>query len=137
MKYLMIPTVGLCLLFAAAPVMAQSAADEAAIKKANEQWTAAYNAKDADAYLAFFDKDCTAGWTGGPCNAGIKERGEIPQNARAKIIKQGDVVFITPDVAIFRDSWEGARRKDQRASVFVKKGGKWLLATRFNRPIEE
>ncbi len=37
MKRLMILTVGRCLLFAAVPAMAQSAADEAAVRKANEE----------------------------------------------------------------------------------------------------
>jgi ketosteroid isomerase-like protein len=132
------------------PVFDQ-AAEEAAIRKANEERTAVYNVRDANAYMAFFDEDCTTGWTSGPCLADIKESGDFPEqssDAQAQILEQGDVAFITPEVAILRDSWEGSGaldengeplppRSNQRASVFVKKQGKWLIAARFNRPIEE
>ncbi len=153
MKYLMILTVGVCLLFAAVPVVAQNAADEAAIREANEQRIAIWNAKkDAKAYLVFFDEDCTNGFNGNPCAAEIRESGEFSEqdkNARIKILEQGDVVFITPDVAIYRYTSEISGRvdadgkprppgKSQNAVVYAKKDGKWLLAAHnLRRPVEE
>ena len=69
MKYLMILTVGVCLLFATVPAVADQAADEAAVREANEQRIAVWNAKDVKAYLAFFDEGCKIGFNGNPCAA--------------------------------------------------------------------
>ena len=130
MKYLMILTVGVFLLFASVPAVAQSTADEAAIREANEQRIAAWHAKDVKAYLAFYDDDCTQDWTGGPCMAEIRESGEFPEawktgagrwdtsgttcmnchnanaNAKIKVDKEIGIAFITPDVAILRYTTE-------------------------------
>ena len=140
MKRLMILTVGLCLLITVAPVMAQSAADEAAIKKANADRIAVWNAKDANAYPAFFDKDCTASFDGGPCGADAFP--EEWKNAKIRVVKDIGIAFITPGVAILRYTTEntgfldangkpGPPGKSQNARVYVKKDGKWLMATSF------
>jgi ketosteroid isomerase-like protein len=138
MKRLMILTVGVCLLFAAMPVIAQSAADEAAIKKANEDRLTAYNAKDVKAYLPFMDVDCRNGFNGNPCSAAARESGEFPEGqktAQIRILKEGDIQFITPDVAVYRYTMEltGTGSPDvdgnhEAARVYVKRDGKWLVA---------
>ena len=46
MKYLMILTVGVCLLIGTVPAMADEAADEAAIRKVVRQITQAFNNKE-------------------------------------------------------------------------------------------
>ena len=79
-------------------VAAQSAADEAAVRKAIEQRVTAYNAKDAKAFLASTDEDCET-WSGNPCNAAIRESGIIPPG-QYKLTEEIGLVFITPDVAI-------------------------------------
>jgi ketosteroid isomerase-like protein len=152
MKRLIIFTVGVCLLLAAVPATAQIAADKAAIRQANEQRLAAWNAKDVKAYLPFFDEDCTNGWAGGPCAATPRDTGafaETQKNAQVKILEDIGIVFVTPDVAIHRYTHESSGlldeedgkplppQKAQRANVFVRKGGKWLLAVFLMQPIEE
>jgi len=133
-----------------AMVQAQSAADEAAIRQANEQRITVWNAKDVKAYLTFFDEDCTEGWVAGPCAADPRAGAfpETAKNARLTIPDETGVVFIAPDVAVLRYTYEGSGflnadgkpeppGKTQRAEVFVRKGGKWLLAARFSQPVEE
>jgi len=135
----------------ASAVQAQSAADEATIREAYDQRIAAYNAHDAEAYMAFFDDDCTSGWDGAPCLAAFRKAGGFPEEqktSRAKLLEHIGVEFITPDIAIHRYTFEGSGGLDadgkplpptrtQRAEVFVRKGGKWLLAVRLGQPIEE
>ncbi len=146
MKYLMILTVGICLLLTSVPVTADQAADETAIREANEQRIAVWNAKDAKAYPAFFDKDCTDSFDGGPCSADAFQ--EATKNAKLRVVKDAGVVFITPDVAILRYTTEDSGfvdadgkpqppGKSQYARVYVKKDGKWLMATSFFQTIEE
>lgn len=153
MKYLMILMVGVCLLFAAVPAVADQAADEAAIKKANDRRLAAWHAKDVKVYLSYFTKDCTSNFAGGPCGGGlVRESGKFPEtwkNAKIEILKKGDVSFVTSDVAVLRYTSESSgfvdadgkpepTGKDQIVGVYVKKEGKWLVAVhRLIRPIEE
>jgi hypothetical protein len=147
MKYLKILLVGVCLLFAAAQVMAQSAADEAAVREANEQRIDAWNAKDENAYPAFLHDDCTSGFDGAPCSAGAFR--EEWKNAKLKVVDDKGIVFITPDVAIYRYTQEGSGFVDangnptppgrnQTLRVFVKKDDKWLVAMAGPmQPVEE
>ncbi len=144
-------TIAIALLIAVAPVMADQAADEAAIKKAHEQRIAAYNAKDVKAYLTFFDEDCTNAYNGNSCGANIRESGEFPEARKTNQVKkleERSIVFITPDTAIHRyvagitgrldaDGKPLPPGKAERANVFVRKGGKWLLAVTFRRLMEE
>ncbi len=69
-------------------------------------------------------------------------------NGQVNIVEKGDVVFITPDVAVYRFTSEYSGYVDedgkplppgkgQAVRVYVKKDGKWLLAvTGLNRPEE-
>jgi hypothetical protein len=127
------------------PVFDQ-AAEEAAIRKANEDRIAVWNAKDEMAYPAFFDKDCTDGLDGGPCEADAFL--EATKNTKLSVVKDAGVVFITSDVAILRYTTEDTGSLDadgkpeppgkgQYARVYVKKDGKWLMATSFFQLIEE
>ena len=63
MKYLMILTVGVCLLIGTVPVMADQAADEAAIREASDKIMAAFSAHDMEGQLAFYDEKIEA-WDG-------------------------------------------------------------------------
>ena len=63
MRFLMILTVGVCLLFTAMPAIAQSAADEAAIREVSKQAWATYNAKDLKAFMACWGES-HEGWDG-------------------------------------------------------------------------
>jgi hypothetical protein len=62
MKYLMISLVGVCLLFASVPVMADQTADEAAIRAATKKFQDAMNEYDKDAAAALLD-DSFQSWT--------------------------------------------------------------------------
>ena len=152
MKYLMILTVGVCLLFAAVPAVAQSAADEAAVREATKQFMAAYNKHDTKAIVELIDEECRqwgdavkgktayAKWYG--------ERFERSKDLQVKLSEEISVDFITPDIAIhkFRTETTGSVDEDGnlqppgkglRAYLYVKKNGQWLRRTQFWRPITE
>ncbi len=151
MKALMIITVGVCLLLAVAPVMAQSAADEAAVREATEQFMAASNKHDVKAILALIDENCEI-WTGtSKGRAGLQkwyeERFEQSE-AQLQLLEEIGIVFVTPDVAIhkFYEGYTGEFDSDGkplppakglRAYVYVKKDGKWLRGAMFWREVEE
>jgi uncharacterized protein (TIGR02246 family) len=146
-------TLTIILLFAVVPVMAQSATDEAAVREATQQYLAALKAHDSNALAALHTDDCV-NWLG---DTNQKERwlqaakegwGERWENAQYEILEEIGMVFITPDVAIHKFTWQGTGildedgktvppRKNLRAFVYVKEDGKWLRAAQFGRPIEE
>lgn len=107
MRAFLFMTVGIAMLASGAPAVAGQAADddEAAIRVTTETRQGAANAKDVKTYLSFIDEECTAGWDGNPCAGAIRASGEFPEaviNAQARIFEGGDIVFVTPDVAIYR-----------------------------------
>ncbi len=152
MRFIMILAVGVCLLFAAVPAVAQSAADEAAVRDAMKQIHDTYNAKDLKAFMALIDES-TENWTGtikGRVELEKEIAGQFKQSkdGQLKVVEEIGVVFVTPDVAIhkFRDEYSGfldeagkpaPPGKRLMALLFVKRGDKWLSAARLFRPIEE
>ena len=151
MKHLLILFVGICLLISV-PVMADQAADEAAIRAAVEQMFAAGNKHDAKALMSLCIEDFE-GWSGETKGRAAWEEYMSGFFSRQKdlqyeMVDEIGIVFVTPDVAIykFREKTTGLldadgktlpERKRLRADVYVKKDGKWLAATFFTRPIEE
>ena len=146
MKYLMILTVGVCLL-TSVPAMADQAADEAAIREVVKQCNAAYNKKDAKAMASFLVKNFE-NWPG--TSKGRKQVSEYlaSQKGQYKQLDEIGIIFVTPDVAIFKEHGENTGGLDADGKpllpqkvleswVLVKKDGKWLGAAVFNRPTEE
>lgn len=129
-----------------APVVAgQSAEDEAAIQKVVEKMYAALNSQDVKAGFALCDESFEnyAGTLKGR-DANVKYWSKIFEtrfkNVKYKQIEKIGIQFITSDVAIYKDRYdfsgaldeEGKQRpasKWSNAHVFVKKNGKWMLAT--------
>ena len=152
MKYLLILTIGVCLLIGTVPVMADQAADEAAIRAATKQMFAAGNKHDAKALVSLCTEDFE-GWTGETKGRAAWEEYMSGSFARQKdiqyeLVDEIGIVFVAPNVAIykFRDRTTGRQDADGkplpprlrlRADVYVKKDGKWMAATFFARPIEE
>jgi uncharacterized protein (TIGR02246 family) len=153
MKRFMIFTVGVCLLFAAVPAVAQSAADEAAILKAEENFDAAWNAHDAKVVVATMVEN-VEGWEGQyKGKAAIEEQltgffAGPGKDFHTELLDVIGVYFVTPDVAIYKARYEASGVVDEGgnaepaekllfARVYVKKNGGWLGAAMFTRPIEE
>jgi uncharacterized protein (TIGR02246 family) len=153
MKYLLILTVGICLLISV-PAMADQAEDEAAIRKVEEMYIAAYNAHDSEAVHATYVEDVQV-WRGHISGraAATKNLAEVfagpYKNLKVKVENEIGIVFITPDVAIYKAVLAGSGMVDEEgkalppaknmyAKVYVKKNGKWLGAHGyFSRPIEQ
>ena len=147
MRRLLILTVGICLLLASVPAMADQAADEAAIRKVVEQVNTAYNKKDAKAMASGFTENFE-NLSG--TRKGRKELSEYwaSQKSHYKQLDEIGIIFVTPDVAIFKERGELTGRFDAdgkpqppqkvlEAWVLVKKNGKWMVAAFFQRTIEE
>ena len=147
MKYLVILTVGVCLLFAAVPAVAQNAADEAAIREATKQIIETVNSGDLTVHLDLYT-DPYETFTGSQDRAAHQQTHERLKDLRLKMLDDLGVVFVTPDVAIhkFRQEVTGGvdddgntlpPSKSLNAEIYVKKGNKWMQKARFSRSIEE
>ena len=152
MKYLMISLVGVCLLLTSVPAMADQAADEAAIRKLIEQDNEAFNKHDAKAMAVACAKNYES-WNGkrkGPAafEKMMAEYFANQKDVQAKELEVIGIIFLTPDVAIYKSRKQYTNRLDAdgkplptgkilAASVFVKENGKWLWAADFDRTIEE
>ncbi len=152
MKHLLILTVGICLLIAV-PVMADQAADEAAIREASEKIVAAYNAHDVAACAALYDEKIESFDGSGKAEHKkiIEEGFQLYKAVKYSPSKPSDeigITFIKPDVAIHKlrreitgvfdaDGKPMPPLKQIHARVFMKRDGKWLLAAYFSAPIEE
>jgi hypothetical protein len=152
MKRLMILTVGVCLLFAAVPVTAQSAADEAAVREAAKGANAAWNKQDIEAFSARVDERAE---TWGGTIKGKKatldnalQSWERQKDGQWKLLEEIGVAFVTSDVAIYKTRYETSGFRDSSgnpeppakvlvAQVMVKRNGKWLQNVFLSRPIEE
>ena len=133
------------------PVFDQ-AAEEAAIRKVLEQSLAAYNGHDAKAYAALLTENFE-NWEGdrkgrAATEKMLTERFERQKDRQAKLLDEIGIIFVTPDVAIFkmRGEFTGMLDADGKplpplkrliAHVYVKKNSRWLRAAWFGRPIEE
>ena len=157
MRTFLILAVVVCLFALVTPaVQAQSAADEAAVRKANEQMLAALNMHDAKAIgkaAAALATEDSENWDGtvkgrAATEKYLSEELFAGQHLHIKRLEEIGIVFVTPDVAIYkgRTEWTGWVDEDGKslppiksldATVYVKKSGKWLQAAYFWRPIEE
>ena len=151
MKHLLILTIGICL-FISVPVMADQAADEAAIKKAMEQFYSIGNRHDSKAFVALIAEDYEE-WDGSIKGLPAREKyisglWERHKDLQLKVLVLIGIVFISRDVAIYkaREEFTGWLDADGKplppakllsARVLVKRNGKWLFAAAFTRPIEE
>ena len=151
MKYLIIFTIGVCLLFSSVPAMADQSEDEAAIRKVREQTNAAFNSHDAEGMAALRDPSAES-W-----NSDIKGAAWVEHyadlfkrqpNIKAHCLEEIGIVFVTSDVAIYKARMDNTGLVDEEgkllpqlkwlgAWVMVKKNSKWLVAAFFSRPIEE
>jgi len=151
MKHSLILTVGVCLLVSV-PAMADQAEDEAAIRKVVAAIDAAYNAHDTAALLPLVDDTVVIfGRT-------MRDRREMQtfwseafaqsKNAKRRFLEEIDIVFVTPDVAIYKSRGERTGRADTDgkplptnqaiyARVLVKRNDTWLLAASFYQFVVE
>ena len=152
MKFLMILTLGFCLLFAAVPAVADQAADKAAIREAMDRMYAAWNRHDAKGLVAEMHETYET-WTGdmkGPAarQKYWEERFAAQKSAKYTKREEIGIVFVTPDVAIWKARGEISGWVDENGktmppyrflmgSVVVKKNGKWGEVAYFGTPIEE
>jgi uncharacterized protein (TIGR02246 family) len=129
------------------------AAEEAAIRKAMEENFATWNAKDVRTHAALYDEVAVPWEHGGKITKEGREKlldtvFTKQKDAKAKITKEIGIVFLTPDVAIYKAYAErkGMVDGDGKAMppsrglgawILVKKGGKWLFAASFHRPVED
>jgi uncharacterized protein (TIGR02246 family) len=147
MKYLMILTLGVCLLFSSPPAMGDQAADEAAIRELVKKANEAFNRHDAEAMAAFFVENFE---TPDGKYRGRKQVSDYfaSMKNQYKQLDEIGIIFVTPDVAIFKEYGENTDNVDAdgkslppskalEAWVLVKKNGKWLAAALFPRPVEE
>ena len=148
MKYLMILTVGICLL--TVPAMAQSAADEAAVRDATKQYFTAHNKHDAKAVGALLDEKFQ-NWTGERKNRADTVKYLEDRFARMKVVQINldediGVDFTTPDIAIhkFYSKSTGFLQADGTSRpmrglygfLYVRKSGQWLRRSAFWRSEE-
>ena len=152
MKRLLILTIGFCLLLSSVPVMADQAEDEAAIRKVVEQVYAALNKHDAKAMGALYVDDFE-NWSGSikgrvAWEKNLSELFENSKDSQWKQLEEIAIIFVTPDVAIYKDRHELSGWVDADGQqlpplkrlwggMFAKKNGKWLIAGQFIRRIEE
>ena len=108
---------------------------------------AAYNKHDFKAFAALHVEDFE-NWDGTAKGRASLEKLTLPESFEAKLLDEIGIVFVTPDVAIYKYRFEMTGDVDAEgkplpptkrlsARVFVKKNGKWLHAAAFARPIEE
>jgi uncharacterized protein (TIGR02246 family) len=135
------------------PVFDQ-AAEEAAVRGAEEQFIVFWNAHDGKALCASYVEDAQS-WSGewkgrAACETSFGElfAGSF-KNFQVELLEELGIVFVTPDVAIYsaRYGYSGVTNeagetsppaKTRYARVYVKKNGTWMGAYgQFNLPIEE
>ena len=134
------------------PVFDQ-AAEESDIRDVVEQLYAAMNKHDAKGYLALCDEDFEI-WDGTVKGKVALEEylstdvwGRQP-DIQWKLVDEIGIVFVTPDVAIYKERDEPTGRLDADgkplppakrliARVFVKKSGEWFQSMFLGMPIEQ
>jgi uncharacterized protein (TIGR02246 family) len=153
MKFPLVLVAGVCLLFAAVPVMADQAEDEAAIRQAREKRIAAYNTQNAKLVGETIVED-VEDWAGNlkGKDAGIKALVMLFESAwkdlRITQLEEIGIQFITPDVAVFksRQVYSGILDETGKtapsmevlfAEIYVKKNGKWLAHSWYWQPTEQ
>ena len=152
MKSLMILTVGACLLFAVMPVLADQAADEAAIREATKQAIETINKGDVKAHVALYtDPFEVFGSTNSLATHAKNHTNWIESDKdlqrHTKMLDEVAIVFLAPDIAIhqYRAEFTGGRDDDDKpiatektfvARVYARKDGKWMTRAYFATPIE-
>ena len=153
MKYLLILTVGVCLLIGTSPAVADQADDEAAVRKVTEKLLAAWNAHDGKAVISVVHENYE-NWMGTIKGRAASEKDNEEllagpwKNAQFELLDEIGIVFVTPEVAIYKGRYSNSGIVDEDgetvppakflwAGVWLKKGGNWLLATNFSRTMEE
>ena len=142
----MILTIGMCLLFAL-PMLADQAADEAAIREATRQIVETTNTRDIRGHLDLY-ADPYENIEGSVGRAAHQQTHERLKDLRVKLLDDVGIVFVTPDVAIhkYRSEATGSLDDDGNplppsksliALIYAKNGDEWLVTARFTRPIEE
>lgn len=153
MKYPIIFKVGLCLLIAAAPAIAQSAADEASIKEALTQLETAYNKHDEKAVAGLWGETAIEYRRETKGREAIEKRiaGIFDRHKRSiqyKVLEELGFAFLTPDVALVRQRVVFTNRFDEGgeslpdnnelvAFVFVKKNNTWKMRAILENTIDE
>jgi hypothetical protein len=118
-----------------------------------EQNFATWNAKDVKSHVALYDEVAVPWEYVGEGDLEMVEKYlatvfSTQKNAKAKITKEIGIVFLTPDVAIYKAYAERTGMVDGEgkalpptkglgAWILVKKYGEWLFAASFHRPIQE
>ncbi len=141
MKYLMILTVGVCLLFASVPAVADQAADEAAIRAAAKQMAAAYSGHDAGGVAASYLEDGEMIRANSSVLVGKAAINEVYKRIFESSPEIGtkasvdSIRFLKPDVAIVLVRGTVTGRTEEpptwkylRTSVVVKLAGEWKVA---------
>ncbi len=134
------------------PVFDQ-AAEEAAVRKAEEKFIASWNAQDISAVADMYVENIED-WGGAVKGIAAMRKADEEmfagafKNTQSKLIEEIGIVFVTPDVAIYKSRYENGGMLDEAgtalhptkalvADVYVKKNGKWMYAASFSRPMEE
>jgi uncharacterized protein (TIGR02246 family) len=124
---------------AAAPALADQAADEAAIRESAAKYVDAYNRRDSKTMASMWSPDAvyTDAGTGqqavGRENIAKQLERSLANDKDSKLSVQIESVeFVSPNVAVERGTAEIARpktnvEKTQYTAVHVKRDGKWLL----------
>lgn len=149
--YLVVAVVG-ALFASVTPGVADEAEDEAAIRKVMEQAYALANEHDAEGLTALLTEKWED-WGGNRKGRTAwkkywSELWERQKGARGKLLEEIGIIFVTPDVAIYKaiDETTGMldaggkplpSRKDLNAHVLVKENGAWLLMAVFSRTMGE
>jgi len=133
------------------PLETNQNADEAAIRETMKKSFEGLNKHDIETHLSTLIEDYET-WSGKPgLEAREKRLTEVwrqHKNVQYNVVEEISINFISPHVAIYRARVEitGGVKKDgtpmpsdelQGAWILTIKGGKWLIAAWFTRPIEE
>ena len=141
MKSLMILTVGACLLLTSVPALADQAADEAAIRKVVAKLRATWDAKDVEAHMALIDENFVMNdlRKGKAAHREWLKKLFSSEEYSKHEIDEIDIIFVTPDVAIYRRSGLELKSNNKWTGhlIFSKKSGAWLLSASSWRLTEE
>jgi uncharacterized protein (TIGR02246 family) len=141
-------------LFLSFPIEALSqdrSADEAAVRKVVEQVNTIHNRHDVKALVGLFDETVEdwAGLTKGreAMEKNLTDLFSREKNRRQEELEEIGIVFVTPDVAIYKSKRvttgtvdaEGNLLPPEKvmfARVMVKREGRWYLAAWFGAPLQ-
>ncbi|HEV3203884.1 MAG TPA: SgcJ/EcaC family oxidoreductase [Gemmataceae bacterium] len=122
-------------------------ADRAAIRKATEEYCAAFNQGDVDGFLASWDANAEYVNEAGKATRGRKAlealfRKSLEANKGSKLkVQMTSLRFAKPDLALADGSTivtaaDGTKDTDQFTSVWIKTDGRWLISSIHDLPGE-